>query len=166
MKTQMLSDSGYVCAPTVLTVQASGRSAAQELLVEVFPKAFAHQVEGEWVYTGVGEGQNASAYAGDEVAQRGVHLVVVVGAVQVDDMTGQPAGCKQADKHQHSFGQTFSGLDLTGEREREREEISCYNSSQSGPDWNIGWTVMEFCTDIHGSQRMNPLTFPLPPPAL
>ena len=115
MKTQMFSDGGYICAPTALTVQASGRSAAQELLVEVFAEAFAHQVEGEWVHTGVGEGQNTSAHAGDEVAKRGVHLVVVVGAVQVDHMTGQPADGKQADKHQHCFGQTLSGLDLTGE---------------------------------------------------
>lgn len=115
MKTRMVSDGGYVCTPTVLTVQPSGRSAAQELLVEVFAEAFAHQVEGKRVHTGVGEGQNASTHAGDEVAQRGVHLVVVVGAVQVDHMTGQPADSKQANKHQHSFGQTLSGLDLTGE---------------------------------------------------
>ncbi len=34
----------------------------------------------------------------------------------------------------------------------------------------VGWIAMEFCTDIHGFQRMNPndfgdpLTFPLAPP--
>lgn len=111
----MLSDSGYICTLTVLTVQPSGRSAAQELLVEMFAEAFAHQVEGKWVHTGVGEGQNTSAHAGDEVAQRGVHLVVVVGAIQVDHMTGQPADSKQANKDQHSFGQTLSGLHLTGQ---------------------------------------------------
>ncbi len=115
VKTHASSDCGYVCTPTVLTVQPPGRSAAEELLVEVFAEAFAHQVEGKRVHAGVGEGQNAGTHAGDEVAQRGIHLVVVVGAVQVDHMTGQPADGKQANKHQHSFGQTLSGLDLTGE---------------------------------------------------
>ena len=136
------SGGSYICAPAVLTGQASGRRAAEQLLVEVLSEAFAHQVEGEWVHTGVGEGQNASAHAGDEVAQRGVHLVVVVGAVQVDHMTGQPAHGKQADKHQHSFGQTPSGLDL-----RREEGIS-------DPYRNIsitfGWIVMKLCTDIYG----------------
>lgn len=111
---EMLSDGGYVRAPTVLTVQPSGSSAAQELLFEVFAEAFAHEVKGKRVHAGVGEGQNASAYAGDEVAQWGVHLVVVVGAVQVDHVTGQPAHGEQAHKHQHCFGQTLSGFDLRG----------------------------------------------------
>lgn len=68
-ETCILSDGGYICIPTVLTVQASGRSAAQQLLFKVFAKAFAHHIEGKWVHTGVGEGQNASAHTGDEVAQ-------------------------------------------------------------------------------------------------
>lgn len=114
-RTPFPSDGGDVGASTVLTVEAAGGSAAQELLVEVFSEAFAHQVEGKWVHTGVGESQNASAHTGDEVAQRGVHLVVVVGAVQVDHVTWQPTDGKQADKHQHRFGQTLSGLDLPGE---------------------------------------------------
>lgn len=129
METHVLSDRGYVCTPTVLTVQPSGRSAAQELLVEVFAEAFAHQVEGKWVHTGVGEGQNASTHTCEEVAQRCVNLVVVIGAVQVDHMTGQPTDSKQADKHQHSFGQSFSGLDLT----REREESVSHNKQS----WEI-----------------------------
>lgn len=128
LKTNTPSDGGNICAPTALTVQSSRRSAAQELLPEVFAEAFAHQVEGERVHTGVGEGQNASTHAGDEVAQRGVHLVIVVGAVQVDDMTWQPADGKQAHKHKHRFGQTLSGLDLKGES---REEASVSTDKQN-----------------------------------
>lgn len=82
----MFSDGCDVRTHTILAVQPSGRGAAQ-LLVEVFAEAFAHQVKGKRVHTGVGEGQDASAHAGEEVAQRRVHLVVVVGAVQVDHVT-------------------------------------------------------------------------------
>lgn len=82
-------------------------------------EGFAHQEEGKRVHAGVGEGQNASAHAGDEVSQRGVHPVVVEGAVQVDHVTGQPADCEQADKHQHGFGQTLPGPDLEGKRAEE-----------------------------------------------
>lgn len=95
----------------------------------MFSEAFAHQVEGKWVHAGVGEGQNASAHAGDEVGQGGVRLAVVVGAVQVDHMTGQPADSKQANEHQHSFGQTLSGLDLRGE-ERQQESVSTNKAGQ------------------------------------
>lgn len=65
----MFLDSGYVCAPATLAVQVSLSMGAQELLVKVFAEAFAHQVEGKRVHTGVGEGQDASTHAGDEVAQ-------------------------------------------------------------------------------------------------
>lgn len=106
---------------TPLAVQPLGRGAAQELLSEVSAEGFAHQVEGKRVHAGVGEGQNASAHAGDKVSQRGVHLVIVEGAVQVDHMTGQPADCEQANKHQHSFSQTLPGLDLRGEESRGRQ---------------------------------------------
>lgn len=82
-----------------MAVQLSGRSAAQELLVEMLTEAFAHQIQSERVHAGVGEGQDASTHAGDEVTQRRVHLTVVVGAVQVDHMTGEPADSKQANKH-------------------------------------------------------------------
>lgn len=98
-----------------------GRGATQELPFKVFAEAFAHQVEGERVHAGVGEGQDASAHAGDEVAQRGVHLVVVVGAVKVDHVTGQPAEGKQADEHQHGFGQTLPGLDLMRNNEEQNQ---------------------------------------------
>lgn len=127
METWTLSDSGYIRTSTGLTVQAPGRTAAQELLFKVFAKAFAHQVEGKWVHTGVGEGQNASTDAGDEVAEWGVHLVVVVGAVQVDHVTGQPADREQANKHQHSLGQTLPGLDLTWKK---KAEISFYKQTK------------------------------------
>ena len=111
------SDGGDVRAPAALPSQAPRRRAAQQLLPEVLAETFARQVEGEWVDAGVGEGQDASAHAGDEVAQRGVHLVVVVGAVKVDHVTGQPADGEQADKHQHSFGQTLPGLHLVEKME-------------------------------------------------
>lgn len=114
MKPHFTSDSGDIGAAAVLSVKVFGSGATQELPLKVFAEAFAHQVEGERVHAGVGEGQNASAHAGDEVAQRGVHLVVVVGAVQVDHVTGQPAEGKQANEHQHGFGQTLPGLDLMG----------------------------------------------------
>lgn len=65
----MLSDSGYVCVPAILAVQAFRRMAAQQLLVKMFAEAFAHHVEGKWVHTGAGEGQDASAHTGDEMAQ-------------------------------------------------------------------------------------------------
>lgn len=123
----MASDGGYVCAAAALAVQASGRSAARQLLVEVFAEALAHQVEGEGVHAGVGEGQHAGADAGDEVAQRGVHLAVVVGAVQVDHVTRQPADGKQTHKDQHGFGQTLSGLDLTAEKREERDGLLPFN---------------------------------------
>lgn len=82
-------------------------------------EALAHQVQGERVHAGVGEGQDAGAHAGDEVAQRRVHLAVVVGAVQVDHVTGEPADGEQADEHQHGFRQTLPGLELTGEDTQE-----------------------------------------------
>lgn len=101
-----------------MAVQASGRAAAQQLLPEVLAEAFAHQVQGERVHAGVGEGQDPSAHAGDEVGQRRVHLAVVVGAVKVEDVAGQPADGEQADKHQHGFGQTLTRLDLTNGKTR------------------------------------------------
>lgn len=96
-----------------MAVQLPGRAAAQQLLPEVFAEALAHQVQSERVHAGVGEGQDASAHAGDEVGQRRVHLAIVVGAVKVDDVTGEPTDCEQANEHQHGFGQTLPGLDLT-----------------------------------------------------
>lgn len=100
-------------------MQPLGGGAAPELLPEVPAKVFAHQKEGKRVHAGVGEGHNASAHTGDEVSQRGVHPVIVEGAVQVDHVTGQPADCEQADKHQHGFRQTLPGLDLEEERAEE-----------------------------------------------
>lgn len=94
-----VSHRGYVGVPAPLTVQSLWRRAAQQLLSEVFAEVFAHQIEGKGVHAGVGEGQNASAHTGDKVSDGGVHLVVVERAVQVDHMTGQPAECKQANKH-------------------------------------------------------------------
>lgn len=93
-----------------------GGGTAQQLFSEVLAEAFAHQVESKRVDAGVGEGQNAGTHTGDKVAQRGVHLVVVVGAVQVDHVTGQPADGKEANEDQDDFGQTFPRLDLMGKQ--------------------------------------------------
>lgn len=108
-----------------MAVQLPGRAAAQQLLPEVFAEAFAHQVESERVHAGVGEGQDASAHAGDEVGQRRVHLAVVVGAVKVDDVAGQPTDREQADEHQHGFGQTLPGPDLTKGKQRKEIQNVC-----------------------------------------
>lgn len=117
------SDGGDAGVLTLLTVQPLGRGAAQQLLPEVLAEVLAHQVQSKRVHAGVGEGQDASAHAGDEVSDRGVHLVVVEGAVQVDHVTGQPADRKQANEHQHRFSQTLPGLDLRGEESRKVEFI-------------------------------------------
>lgn len=47
-----------------------------------------------------------------------VHLRVVVGAVQVDDMIGEPAEGKEAHKHQYCLGKSLPGFDLSRERGR------------------------------------------------
>lgn len=75
------SDGGHVCACTVLAAQLPGRAAAQQLVSEVLAEALAHQIQSERVDAGVGEGQDASTNAGDEVTQGRVHLVVVEGPV-------------------------------------------------------------------------------------
>lgn len=93
-----------------------GGGTAKQLFFEVLAEAFAHQVESKRVDAGVGEGQNAGAHTGDKVAKRGVHLVIVVGAVQVDHVTGQPADGKEANEDQDDFGQTFPRLDLFGKQ--------------------------------------------------
>lgn len=97
------------------------RPAAEELGVELFPETLAQQVEGERVHTGVGEGQEAGADAGDEVEHGGVHLGVVVGAVQVDDVVGEPAEGKEAHEHQHCFGEALPGFNLKRESHTRRQ---------------------------------------------
>lgn len=95
--------------------------ATQELGVELLPEALAQQVEGKRVDTGVGEGQEAGTDAGDEVEHGGVHLGVVVGAVQVDDVVGEPAEGEEAHEHQHGLGEALPGFYLRREPHRERE---------------------------------------------
>lgn len=89
-------------------------AAAAELLVELLVEAVAEQVEGEWVDAGVDEGQDAGTHTGNEVTQGRVHLAVVVGAVQVDHMTWEPAHSEQNHKHQHCLSQTLPRLNLWG----------------------------------------------------
>lgn len=48
----------------------------------------------------------------------GVHLRVMVGTVQVDDMIGEPAEGKEAHKHQYCLGKSLPGFDLSRERGR------------------------------------------------
>lgn len=105
------------------------RAATEELGVELFPETLAQQVEGKRVHTGVGEGQEAGTDAGDEVEHGGVHLRVVVGAVQVDDVVGEPAEGKEAHKHQHRLGEALPGFDLRRESRTEPE----------GPRDSVGW---------------------------
>lgn len=59
--------------------------------------------------------------------QGGVHLGVVVGAVQVDDVVGEPAEGKEAHEHQHCLGKALPGFNLRREshteRQRDRETV-------------------------------------------
>ena len=41
-----------------------------------------------------------------------MYLGVVVGAVQVDDVTGKPANSKEADEHQNRLRQTLPRFNL------------------------------------------------------
>lgn len=95
--------------------------ATEELGVELLPETLAQQVEGKRVHAGVGEGQEAGTDAGDKVEHGGVHFGVVVRAVQVDDMVGEPAEGKEAHEHQHCLSQALSGFDLWRESPRERQ---------------------------------------------
>lgn len=104
-----------VAPPRALSITVDWwMTAAVELLVELLLEAVAEQVEGKRVDTGVGKGQDAGTHAGDEVSQGRVHLAVVVGAVQVDHMTWEPAHSEQNHKHQHCLSQTLPRLNLWG----------------------------------------------------
>lgn len=99
---------------TLLSVKSDQWAAAEELFVELLVEAVTEQVEGKGVHTGVGEGQDPCTHTGDEVAQGRVHLAVVVGAVEVDHVAGEPADSEQTHKHQHRLSQAFPGLNLWG----------------------------------------------------
>ena len=51
----------------------------------------------------------------------GVHLGVVVGAVQVDDVVREPAEGEEAHEHQHCLGKALPGFDLERESHIETE---------------------------------------------
>lgn len=104
--------------------------AAEQLSVELFPESLAQQVEGKRVHTGVGEGQEAGTDAGDEVEHGGVHLGVVVGAVQVDDVVGEPAEGEEAHEHQHCLGKALPGFDLRRESQTDRGTRSSVGAMQ------------------------------------
>lgn len=46
------------------------------------------------------------------MAQRQVHLLVVEGAVHVEEVIGEPAEGEEEDQHQHNLGQPLPGLHL------------------------------------------------------
>lgn len=46
------------------------------------------------------------------MAQRQVHLLVVEGAVHVEQVIGEPAESEEEDQHQYNFGQPLPGLHL------------------------------------------------------
>lgn len=50
-------------------------TATAQVLVELLLEGLAQQIEGKGVQAGVGEGQDTSYNAADEMKQRGVHLV-------------------------------------------------------------------------------------------
>ena len=79
-------------------------------------EALAEQVEGEGVDAGRGEAEDSGQQGDDEVSQRQIHLVVVEGAVHVEDVVGEPAQGEQAHEHQHDLGQTLPRLHLEEQR--------------------------------------------------
>lgn len=80
--------------------------------VEMPPEALAEQVESERVDAGRGEAEDAGQQGNHQVAQRQVHLLVVEGAVHVEEVIGEPAEGEEEDKHQHNLGQPLPGLHL------------------------------------------------------
>lgn len=86
--------------------------AAKQVVVELLSEGLAQQVEGKGVDAGVAERQNSGTNAADQVRHGGVHLFIVVGAVQVDDVTGEPAYSKEAHKYQHRLCKSFPGFHL------------------------------------------------------
>lgn len=101
-----------VAAHHTVKVQWQWRAAAADMFVELFLETLAQQVEGEWVDARVGERQDAGSHTGDKVQHGGVHFRVVVGAVQVNDVAGEPADSKQAHEHQHHLSQPLPRLHL------------------------------------------------------
>lgn len=104
----------HACVATrcTLDVQWQSRAAAANMLVELLLETLAQQVESERVDTRVGERQNASSHTGDKVQHGRVHFRVVIGAVQVDDVAGEPADSKEAHEHQHHLSQPLPWLHL------------------------------------------------------
>lgn len=80
--------------------------------VEMSPEALTEQVESERVDAGRGEAEDAGQQGYHQVAQRQVHLLVVEGAVHVEQVVGEPAEGEEEDQHQHNLGQPLPGLHL------------------------------------------------------
>lgn len=96
----------------IFHVQWQKRAAAADLFVELLLETLAQQVESEGVDARVGESQDAGSHAGNKVQSGRVHFRIVVGAIQVDDVTGEPADSKETHKHQHHLSQTLPWLHL------------------------------------------------------
>lgn len=85
-------------------------STTSQLTVEVSAETLTEQVERERVDAGRGEAEDPGQKSDDEVGQRQIHLVVVEGAVHVEDVVWEPAQGEQAHKNQHDLSQTLPRL--------------------------------------------------------
>lgn len=83
-----------------------------------------------------------------------VHLGVVVGAVQVDDMVREPAEGKEAHKHQHCLGKALPGFDLRRELHTERIE---------GPRGSVGGLQTKIQTEKDRGEEFGKETSSLKP---
>lgn len=88
------------------------------------PEALTEQVESKRVDAGRGEAEDAGQQGNHQVAQRQVHLLVVKGAVHVEEVIGEPAEGEEEHQHQYNLGQPFPGLHLW-----ERGGVSFFISS-------------------------------------
>lgn len=84
------------------------------------PETLAEQVESEGVDAGGGEAEDPGQQGDHQVGQRQVHVLVLEGAVHVEDVVGEPAEGEEAHEDQHDLGQTLPGLNLEEEGRRTR----------------------------------------------
>lgn len=85
-------------------------------------ETLAEQVKSEGIDAGGGEAEDPGEQGDDQVSQRQVHLVVVEGAVHVEDVVGEPAEGEETHEDQDDLGQTLPGLNLEGRRRRRSKE--------------------------------------------
>ncbi len=92
--------------------------------VKVPAEALAEQVKGKRVNAGRREAEDSGQQCDDEVSQRQIHLIVVEGAVQVEQVVGEPAEGEQANEHQHDLRQALPRLHLQEQRLQTLREIN------------------------------------------